>query len=69
MWRPISEYPTDPLKAGPVVLARDDQGCYFLVCLYQGNFHIVPGHPIYYGNMQVGWLYANHVKEFMEIPK
>ncbi len=68
-WKPIREYPTDPLNAGPVVLARDKDKVPVLVRMLDGHFVICPAVWLFYGNHQVGVTYADHVVEFMEIPE
>lgn len=69
-WRPISEYPAvvgDDL--GPLVLARDKEKRPMLVLLREGHFYICPAVPIFYGDKQFGCMTADHVVEFMEVPK
>lgn len=70
-WRPIKEYPASSVvgdNTGPLVLARDAEHRVMLVVLSKGHFLICPGVPMYYGNNQVGFMTADHVTEFMEIP-
>lgn len=67
-WRPISEYPTTVGFQGPLVLARTADKEPFLVVLRDGHFWICPGVPVFYGNHQMGFMTADHVTEFMEIP-
>ena len=68
MWKPISEYPTTPGEQGPIVLARTKDKEPILVTLLRGNFYICPGVYMFYGERQSGFMTANHVVEFMEIP-
>jgi hypothetical protein len=71
-WRPIKEYgslmasPTD--ETGPLVLARTEDRAPMLVVYRKGHFVICPGVPMWYGNQQFGFMTADHVVEFMEIP-
>ena len=67
-WKPISEYPTTPGQQGPVVLARTKDKEPILVCYLRGQFYVCPANYMYYGEMQSGFMTANHVTEFMEIP-
>lgn len=68
-WRPIAEYPTNVTKQGPLVLARDAEKRPMIVTLNEGHFYICPGIPMIYGNRQLGFVTADHVVEFMEIPE
>lgn len=67
-WRPIKEYPTNVTEPGPLVLARDAEKRPMLVLLKDGHFYICPGVPIFYGDKQIGFMTADHVTEFMELP-
>lgn len=69
-WRPIKEYPVVlPAEIqGPLVLARDAEKRPFLVVLYRGHFQICPGVHMRYGANEEGYMTADHVVEFMEIP-
>lgn len=70
-WKPIKEYPVVlPTEIqGPVVLARDAEKRPMLVTLYNGHFQICPGAHMRYGAHESGYLTADHVVEFMEIPE
>jgi hypothetical protein len=69
-WRPIREYPVVLPKdgQGPIVLARDQDKRPILVVLIDGHFRICPGIFMFYGDHQSGFMTADHVVEFMEIP-
>lgn len=70
-WKPIREYPvvlrTD--VQGPIVLARTADKLPLLVVMYKGHFQICPGIHMRYGAAEEGYMTADHVIEFMEIPK
>ena len=68
-WKSIKEYPTTAPNQGPIVLARDAEKRPMLVCLNKGHFYICPGVHMRYGDYQEGYMTADHVVEFMEIPE
>ena len=68
-WKPISEYPTNVLDPGPIVLARDKEKNVYLVILNKGHFYPCPGVPMFYGDHQFGFMTCDHVVEFMELPQ
>lgn len=69
VWKPIAEYPKDAERP-PLVLARDREKHPYLVIWVArtGHFNICPGVPMFYGEHQFGFMTADSVVEFMEIP-
>lgn len=73
-WKPITEYPcVTGSNIGPLVLARYKDGhnwLHLLVVFTEGHFHTLPQQWFYYvDHRKWGPCYADHVEEFIEIPK
>lgn len=68
-WKPISQYPTTAGTPGPVVLARTADKAPMLVLYQHGHFYICPGIPMFYGEKNFGFVTADHVIEYMDIPE
>lgn len=68
-WKPISEYPTNVLGVGPLVLARDAEKHYYLAVLSKGHFYICPGVPLFYGEHQLAFTTCDHIIEYTDLPE